>query len=466
MHDASNQLARSVSANAVTLPKHSSEEVGPATVPESPGLSQLLRKFIPLSLSDVVMALGDPLQTMALTRLPDAQATLAGMGVVKAIAVFLESPIIMILHASTALGKQAASRSALWRFMLLLSGILSLIFAGLCVGPVYDWLLLSFFGVSQEVASIGRIAFLLMVAWPFVIAWRRYFQGLLIRSGDNKYVGYSSFLRLGWVIGILIVGVSLRWNGALLGGLTLIGGVFWEAVIVTWFALRLKVVERIEALQLPEDPELPRDVPGVAKFYFPLAATMLIVWGGRAVLISLVARSQDSTLALAAWPAAWGLVLAIANATRMVQQIVISHVERVSLSLLLRFTLIVGLACSLVLGFLGLTPWGDALLGLYVGQNPELLSAVRPVVRFAALFPLLLAFQNAIQGLLISRKQNWFINIATLIGVLLMLMLCWWFIHMGLPGALGAAWAMLLGVVAELTLLAVVLARSWRLKPA
>lgn len=405
------------------------------------------------------MALGDPLQTMALTRLPQAPENLAALGVVKAIAVFLESPIIMILHASTALGKQAASRGALWRFMLLLSGCLSLGFGLLCWGPIYDWLLLSVFGVDRAVAQTGRIAFVLMVGWPFVIAWRRFFQGLLIRSGDNRYVGFASLLRLGWVLGILTLGLTLRWNGAWLGGLTLIGGVFWEAVLVTYFALRLKVVARIEALQLPPDPDLPVDLLGMARFYMPLATTMLIIWGGRAILIGLVARSQDSTLALAAWPAAWGLVLAIANATRMVQQIVISHVERVSTALLLRFTLIVGLACSLLLAGLGLTPWGDTLLNLYLGNNPELLAAVRPVVRYTSLFPLLLAFQNAIQGLLITRKQNGLINLATLIGVGVMLSLCGFLIQAGLAGALAAAWAMLMGALIEMILLAVACSR-------
>ncbi len=422
---------------------------------QTPGLKQLLKKFIPLSLSDVVMALGDPLQTTALTRLPQAQETLAAMGVVKSIAVFLESPIIMILHASTALGKQAESRGALWRFMLILSGILSLIFAVFCWGPVYDWLMLSVFGVDQSVANIGRIAFLLMIAWPFIIAWRRFFQGLLIRSGENRFVGYSSLIRLGWVVGILAFGLYMHWNGAMLGGLTLIGGVFCEALLVTYFAVKLKVVERIDAQDLPPDPELPVNLLGVARFYAPLASTMLIVWGGRAVLISLIARSQDSTLALAAWPAAWGLVLAIANATRMVQQIVISHIEQVSISVLFRFTLIVGLACSLILSFLGLTPWGDVLLNLYLGQNPDLLSAVRPVISYASLFPLMLAFQNAIQGWLITRKQNWLINLATLMGVLVMLSLCWSFIQAGFSGALAAAWAMLLGALLEITVLGI-----------
>ncbi len=52
----------------------------------------LLRKLLPLSLTDVVMAVGDPLLTMALTRLANPREVLAAVGIVRTIAVFLESP--------------------------------------------------------------------------------------------------------------------------------------------------------------------------------------------------------------------------------------------------------------------------------------------------------------------------------------------------------------------------------------
>ena len=66
-------------------------------------LIQLWQQFIPLSLSDVSMALGDPLTTTTLAHLPDARTNIAAVGVAKTIAIFCESPIIMLLHASNAL---------------------------------------------------------------------------------------------------------------------------------------------------------------------------------------------------------------------------------------------------------------------------------------------------------------------------------------------------------------------------
>ncbi|MBC7541331.1 MAG: hypothetical protein H7338_01225, partial [Candidatus Sericytochromatia bacterium] len=80
---------------------------------------QLWRQFLPLSLTDVTMAFGDPLTTATIAHLPDANANLAAVGVAKTLAVFFESPIIMVLHASNALSPSAQARQALWRFVLL-----------------------------------------------------------------------------------------------------------------------------------------------------------------------------------------------------------------------------------------------------------------------------------------------------------------------------------------------------------
>jgi progressive ankylosis protein len=92
-------------------------------------LIQLWQQFIPLSLSDVSMALGDPLTTTTLAHLPDARNNIAAVGVAKAIAIFCESPIIMLLHASNALAPTQASRRALWQFALIASGTMSLLLA-------------------------------------------------------------------------------------------------------------------------------------------------------------------------------------------------------------------------------------------------------------------------------------------------------------------------------------------------
>ncbi|BAU05897.1 hypothetical protein NIES592_07745 [Fischerella major NIES-592] len=423
-------------------------------------LLALLTQFIPLSLSDVAMTLGDPLQTSALSRLAYPQETLAGVGVVKGVAVFLESPIIMILHASTALGGQAKSRRALWQFTMIAGLCLSGIFLLLTWKPLYNWLLLDVFGVSSSIAARGRTAFLLMFLWPFVIAWRRFFQGLLIRAQKSIAVGWASVARLTWVIVSLAVGVTLRLDGALLAGITMMGAILIEAVLVTWFCMRLGAISILNQQGYSETKKLPQTLGGVTFYYLPLASTMLVVWGARAILLSLIARSFDGSLALAVWPAAWGLVLAIANGTRMIQQVIISAYEETSRRTLVAFVMIVGLSFTFIPFFLGFTDNGLFLLRQFLGNNPSLVEASRPVIQILSCLPLLLALQNTFQGLLIHRGKNWFINIATVVAATFTLVVCGSLIFTRHSGATSAAYGMLAGVISEIIVLFFALQRQ------
>ncbi|BAY73132.1 hypothetical protein DSM107007_23930 [Nostoc sp. PCC 7120 = FACHB-418] len=416
-------------------------------------LLALLKQFIPLSLSDVAMTLGDPLQTSALSRLSFPQETLAGVGVVKGVAVFLESPIIMILHASTALGGQAKSRRVLWQFTVIAGLALSGIFLFLTWKPLYNWLLLDLFGVSSSIAARGRTAFLLMFLWPFVIAWRRFFQGLLIRAHKSIAVGWASVARLTWVIVTLAVGVSLRLDGAFLAGITMMGAILIEAVLVTWFGLRLGAISILNQQGYSETKKLPQTFGEVTFYYLPLASTMLLVWGARAILLSLIARAFDGSIALAVWPAAWGLLLSIANGTRMIQQVVISAYEETSRRTLAAFVIIVGLSFTLIPFFLGYTDQGLFLLRQFLGNNPSLVNASRPVIQILSCLPLLLALQNTFQGLLIHKGKNWFINLATLVAAILTLVVCGTLIFTRHSGANSAAYGMLAGVIGEIIVL-------------
>jgi hypothetical protein len=366
----------------------------------------------------------------------------------------------MILHASTALGGQAKSRRALWQFTVIVGLALSSIFLLLTWEPVYNWLLLDVFGVTSSIATRGRTTFLLMFLWPFVIAWRRFFQGLLIRARKSIAVGWASAARLTWVIVALSVGVSWRLDGAFLAGITMMGAILIEAILVTWFCLRLGAIAILNQQANSETKKLPQTFGTVTFYYLPLASTMLIVWGARAILLSLIARSFDGSLALAVWPAAWGLLLSIANGTRMIQQVVISAYEETPKRTLITFVIIVGLSFTLIPFFLGFTDQGLFLLRQFLGNNPSLVQASRPVIQILSCLPLLLAVQNTFQGLLIHKGKNWFINLATIVAATSTLFVCGSLIFTQHSGAISAAYGMLAGVISEIMVLLFALKRK------
>ncbi|PSB04231.1 hypothetical protein C7B64_04875 [Merismopedia glauca CCAP 1448/3] len=413
-------------------------------------LASLWWEFLPLSLSDMTMAAGDPIISTTLAHLPLSRLNLAAVGIAKSWAIFLESPIIMILHASNALAPSAQSRRVLWKFVLLAGGCLSLLLGLLPLPFIYETLAGKLLGIPANLSDSVRKVLIIMILWPFAIAWRRYFQGLLIYDGTTKAIAVGAISRLIAVTGILLWGFILKIPGATLAASALIAGVLVEAVVVTWAA-------KISGATLPPEtkvlPQLPTNLSDVWKFYAPLATSMLVVWGGRAILVGIVARAQDAEIALAAWPAAWGLVLVIANATRMVQQVIIKNRELIAQRLLIIFALTVGIACSLMLLLVSATPIGAGLLFAFFGNDLELVERVRPVLWLSSAVPMLVAMQNAIQGFLVAQGKTQGVNHSTWAGTIILLVVSSLAVQLGMNGALAASLAMLASLSTEISFL-------------
>jgi hypothetical protein len=416
---------------------------------QSVSLGTLWREFLPLSLSDVTMAYGDPMMTTTLAHLPDAQNNLAAVNIAKSLAIFFESPIIMILHAANALAGSQDSRKALWRFTLLVGGGLTFLLSLLGLPIIFNFVGVSLLGIPSAMLATVSQVLLLMGGWPFAIAWRRYFQGLLIYHGQSRAVAKASIFRLFTLALVLTGGFFLPITGGILAGFALISGVIVEAIAVTIFA-------RLSGAILPpqiEQPNLPRNLTQVWKFYLPLANSMMVVWGGRAILISILARAEDATIAIAAWSAAWGLVLVIANSTRMVQQMVIKYRHQVSDRQLLTFAISVGAACSTVLLLMSVTPIGDRIVQSFIGNDLTLAKSIKPVLLICAIVPLFVALQNAIQGFLVSENRTGHVNLSTWLGTGTLLIISTFAINKGMNGAIAAAIAMITSMLVEISCL-------------
>ncbi len=401
-------------------------------------------------MTDFAMTLGDMLRPIALSRLPHTELALAAIGVVKSVAIFLESPIIMILHASTALSANKSSHRALWSFTLLFCGLLTSTFLVLCFQPIYHWLFIDIFGVSQEIAELARFPFFLMIPWPALIAVRRFHQGLLVRDRRERAMAQAGMIRLLFTIGILGLGTKCELEGTTVAALSLIGAVAIEALVVIYFSLRAKI-----RLAEATTSKLPNSLASVARYYAPLGSTSMIVWGARALILGVIARAPDGVFGIAVWTAAMGFVLPIANATRMMQQIVISSTN-VHRQTLLRFTLLIGTGCSAPLLVLGFSESGLVLLRALLGDNPNLSIASLLVIKLCFVLPLLTALQNSYQGFLILSGNHWWINAATLINVVVSLGSTMTFIKSGMSGEASAAIATIIGLFVEVGLLMVV----------
>jgi len=399
------------------------------------------------------MAMADPLLAITLTRLPGPEEQLAALGVVKAVAVFLESPIIMVLHASTALSGWAPSRRALGRFVALLTLVLTVILLILVLPPVFHWLMNELYDLDAPVARAAWLPLLLMCLWPAVIGWRRFHQGQLILQGRGHFMGMASMFRVLGLALVLLLGSRLRWPGATLGAVALMTSLLLEAFLVVFWCRGGDLASQEPATALPSD------LASVARYYAPLALTMMLMWGGRAALLAILARAEDHELALAAWSASWGFVILIANLTRMVQQLVIKYARQVPVSRLLALGLWAGGLGCLMLAMLGHTSPGKALLQLLIGRDSALGAAGQSVVALSLALPVLVGLQNVLQGYCIVGGKNRWVNAAGLVSVGFTLVLAYVGVRLGFAGASVGAISLCLGLSIEVGVLAAL--RPW-----
>jgi len=422
----------------------------------------ILRVFLPLSLSDVIMILSGPILTIGLARLAAPETSLAAYSVAQNVAILIESPIIMLLHASTALTRYRGLYRPLWRFMVTANLALTLLYLAVAFTPLYDLVFRGVLGQPPAVVAAARPAFQLMLLWPAAIGWRRFYQGVLINRRRSGSVALAGLARLGSLALVTYVGVVLRTPGAALAGFALVVSVIAEAVAVTLFAWRGGPRGgpggRSEEGTEPPPPWAPRTVRAIARWYRPLAMTQVLVWSVRPLINGGIARTVSPEVGLAAWPVAWSTVIMVANSARAVQQLTLSLLGgELEYRLLRRFVWAAGLVASAVMTLLAFTPLGVGymrwVLGLRGGLE-EIALAALPALKVAVAYPLLVALQNWLQGLLIRSGRPRRVNAAAVVGGLVTVVV----VYAGaliwrLPGAVLGAVSLLAGLGAELGML-------------
>jgi hypothetical protein len=361
-------------------------------------LKKLTKEFIPMSLSDWVMALGDPMIALFIVLLPGGAINLAAFGVAKAIVVFFESPIIMILHASNALSRNRRSQILLCYFTFV-SGFLlsSLLFLTAYFLPI---LMEYGLGSSLSISAKESVRYMTLILspWPFLIAIRRYLQGIVIAAGKSHIVATGSFIRLA-VMGSSLILLSKFYPIAfIVTAVSMMTGLISECVFVILKSLSIKSIEG------SENEALPQDFKALIHYYMPLAWTMISLWGSRLGL-TLILASIDENL-VATWAAGWALVVSLANGVRMIQQIVIRHDRGDNRQLVYEFTWLVGLCFSLLFLSLGLFPYGQFLVFKYSGSDTNLALQIRYMLLAFTPLPIIMTWQNALQAKLLNRSRT------------------------------------------------------------
>ncbi len=405
--------------------------------------------WLPLALSWLLMTFEGPWVQGVISRKPDAETQLAAFGLVFSVSVTIEAPIIMMLAVGSALVRDRQSYRVLWRYMMGVNTLLTLIAVLMAFTPLLDVWLGTVLGVPENIIDATRPAMAIMILWSAFIGHRRFHQGVLIRSGHTRPVSYGTMIRIVVSAGIaMLLGLFSKLSGAVIGGYALIFAVAAEDLYVYYVSR-----PDIQALS-PEAQNPPLTTSAAMKFHIPLAMTSLMTLLVRPVVERGLTSTSNAEKALAAWPVIYAILLLMRSGGMAWQEVVITlskHPD--SDPALRRFTWSLGLTTTGLMILMGWTPFIDIYIGDILNVPESIRSLVVLGTRAAFLLPLFTALQSYLRaGLMLTDTTNpiyqgMFLSLILTAGCL------WAGLEMQMSGILTASLALTIGTFAELVYL-------------
>lgn len=265
----------------------------------------VLRLWVPLALTWAMMSLEGPILQSVVSRLPDAATNLAAFGVAIGIAFVVESPIIMLLSASTAYVKGAESYRVVHRVSLGLSLAVTIAMLLLVFPPVYALIATSILALPPHIAERVQQCLIALVFWPGAIGIRRFYQGVIIRARMNRYIAFGTMFRLATILAGGIALLASTGTKSAVVAAAILGSAVAIETIATWFMARRAVQLTLETTD-PDNYNL--TALRLLRLYTPLALTSIIAMGLGPVLVGFMSRFPAAIVSLAVYPVVDGLV--------------------------------------------------------------------------------------------------------------------------------------------------------------
>ena len=427
---------------------------------QPPTYGVIFRTWWPLAASWALMGAELPVIGAVVARLPDPEVNLAAYGgIVFALALIIESPIIMLLAASTALSKDWASYVLMRRFMMTISAALTALHALVAFTPLYYVVVEDILGAPPEIVEPGRIGLMIMLPWTWSIAYRRFNQGVLIRFGHSRAVGIGTTFRLGTEVIVLSIGYAMGTvSGIVVATCAVAAGVLSEA-IYTGFRVR-PVLEYELKPAPPVEPAL--SYPAFFQFYIPLMFTALLSLLAQPIGTAAVSRMPSALMSLAVWPVLAGLVFMIRSLGTAYNEVVVALLDRpLSSGVLRRFALALAAVSTGSLLLFVVTPLARFWFERFSALKPELVALALAGLWIALPLPALTVAQSWFQGIILNSRRTRIITESMILNLTVLVTVLFAGVSWGrAPGLYVGVTALTLSSFAQVGWLA------WRTRPA
>lgn len=375
--------------------------------------------WLPLFASWLLMTGEGPIVSIAINRLPDEVIMLAAQGIAVSLSVTIQSPIMNLLATSTAVVKDRASFELVRRFTIHWMIGLTLITLLVAFTPVFDVVVRGWLETPPQVAEWVRPALRILTLWSAAIAWRRFLQGVLISFNQTRQVALGTVVRLGAIGFMLVLLVWFTaWPGVLIGTTALVTGVVLEAIYAT-FAVR-PLLQSTLAPGTPPAAGAALTYSDLFWFHLPLAGTAVLILLVQPLVTFTLARLQNPTESLAAWPVLFQIMLMARAAALALPEVVIAFSKQGSRAFrpIRRFSLVMAAALVVTTALFIFTPAATYYLLTIQDMEPAVAELVQSGLTIFLLLPALTALNSWLRGLLIHARATTAVNWAMLLNLI------------------------------------------------
>lgn len=368
--------------------------------------------WMPLAATWIMMSIEGPYLAALIARSPEPTFNLAAYGVAYSLALIIEAPIIMIMSASIALVRNRQSFLKLKTYTYAACGLLTFLMLVLVIPDIFYFITEELIKLPQNVSRLTHIATIILIPWPGVIGYRRFYQGLLIKNNLTRRVAYGTIVRLiSMSITAIVLYLSGTVDGVIIGAASLSAGVIMEAVTSRFMVnnvVKTIKVEEVNAEQLLTYKE-------INKFYYPLALTSLIGLGVQPLVTFFVGQSRMAVESLAVLPVVTSFVFIFRALGLSYQEVMIALIgeNKEGFKTLTKFAAKLSVILVFVLALFAFTPLADIWFITVSGLSESLAEFANLPLKIMFIFPALTVLISIQRGILVADKNTKPITIGT-----------------------------------------------------
>ncbi|WP_273266420.1 hypothetical protein [Flexistipes sinusarabici] len=408
--------------------------------------SRIFVFWYPLALTWIMMSIEGPFLAAVIARMGEVKLNLAAYGIAYSFGLVVEAPIIMLMSASTTLVKNEFTYSKLKNFTIYINLFVTLFIVILIIPPVFDFVAYKILQIPEKIAEITHLATVFLIPWPAAIGFRRFYQGILIRSGLTRIVAYTTVFRLVFM-GITAVTLFNITNlkGAYVGTIALSTGVIAEALAA--YFLAQSSISEVKLNDNTIDSDL--TYTKITKFYVPLALTPFIALSAQPIVTLFLAKSVRPIDSLAVMPVVHSLTFIFRSMGLSYQEVAITFLNenaKAYYKKIRNFAFIIAFGSTSAVFLLTATPLADLWFIKVSALTPDLADFAIIPAMIMSLLPALTVFISFERSVLVKDKITTPISVATLIEVMVIITSLFCFISFStIPGAIVAAISFVIG---------------------